>query len=107
MRERDILHRVHADRETDSKDILVALIASDIDRVTKHDVARLGKMSLKCAHSHLSHLTNRGYFTRVPRTAANGAHMPTIYRLTPERMRRWTLKRRRTSSWAGPRIVAG
>ena len=84
MRERDILHRVQADTETDSLDILVALIALDEERITKHDVARLGKMSPQCAHRHLSHMADRGYFTRFPRTAANGAHLPTIYRLTPD-----------------------
>ena len=84
MSERDILRRVQADPDTNSKDILVALIVADIGKVTKHDVARLGKMSPQCAHRHLSHMADRGYFTRFLRTAANGAAMPTIYRLTPD-----------------------
>ena len=84
MRERDILHRVHTDPETNSGDIFVALIVSKRGRVTKHDVARLGKMTPKCAHCHLSNMADRGYFDRVPRTAANGGHLPTIYRLQPD-----------------------
>ena len=84
MRERDILRRVHADPDTNSGDILVALIVADNGKVTKHDVAQLGKMTPKCAHCHLSNMADRGYFDRVPRTAANGGHMPTIYRLTPD-----------------------
>ena len=84
MSERDILHRVHTDPETNSGDIFVALIVAERGNATKHDVARLGKMTPQCAHSHLSHMAERGYFTRFPRTAANGADMPTIYRLTPD-----------------------
>ena len=84
MRERDILHQVHTDPETNSGDIFVALIVSKRGRVTKHDVARLGKMTPKCAHCHLSNMADRGYFDRVPRTAANGGHLPTIYRLQPD-----------------------
>ena len=60
------------------------MIVQDRGKVTKHDVAELGKMSLKCAHRHLSSLAERGYFDRVLRTEANGAPMPTIYRLAPD-----------------------
>ena len=94
MSERDILHRVHTDPETNRGDILVALIVAQRGNATKHDVAQLGKMSPQCAHRHLSNMADRGYFDRVPRTAANGGHMPTIYRLQPDvgpdgAVRRW------------------
>ena len=52
--------------------------------ITKHEVAQQGKMGLTCAHVHMHRLSELGYFTRVRRTAADGADRPTLYRLAQD-----------------------
>ena len=84
MTDREIIAYFQADPETDSTDILIALIAThEGGSVTKHDLVRLGKLKVLCAHRHISRLADRGHFVRIPRTAPNGADMPTIYKLAP------------------------
>ena len=85
MSNRDIMRKVHEDPETDSKDILATLIAlKKGGTITKYDVARLGKMSIDCAHRHMHRLAERGHFTSVRRMAANGADRPTLYQVAQD-----------------------
>ena len=85
MRKREIMRKVYEDPETDSKDILATLLALNLGgSITKHEVAQQGKMGLTCAHVHMHRLSELGYFTRVRRTAADGADRPTIYRLNQD-----------------------
>ena len=85
MSNRDIMRRVHEDPDTDSKDILATLIAlKKGGTITKYDVARIGKMSVRCAHYRMHRLVQRGHFTSVRRMAANGADRPTLYQVAQD-----------------------